>query len=171
VVVADARPEAFALPGRTHRVVVSDGMLRALTATQQQALLAHERAHLDGRHDRLRALADLAAAVNPFLFPGRRAMAYLCERAADERAGIRLGDRGLVAEAVAVAALAGRGSTGELALDRLGVVDRVHALASPAPRRVRPLWVAAAMGVAATIVVSDFHATTDFILFLRGLMV
>ncbi len=44
-------PFAYCLPGRSPRVVVSDGALRVLTAGQIAAVLAHEQAHLRRRHD------------------------------------------------------------------------------------------------------------------------
>lgn len=176
VVLADARPEAYAVPGRWHprrarrrppRVFVTAGMLRALDTAQQRALFAHERAHVEGRHHLLLAVTDLAAAVNPLLGPVRRAVAFLCERSADEHAAAETGDRALVASAVAVAALAGSGATpGTLAFDRLGVVGRVTALGVPAPGRPRLLMLAAAaLGVA--IVAADAHATDEFLQLLR----
>ena len=44
-------PVAYCLPGRSPRVVVSDGALRLLTAEQIGAVIAHEQAHLRGRHE------------------------------------------------------------------------------------------------------------------------
>lgn len=44
-------PFAYCLPGRSPRVVVSDGALRVLTAEQVGAVIAHEQAHLRRRHD------------------------------------------------------------------------------------------------------------------------
>ncbi|MEU0836662.1 M48 family metalloprotease [Streptomyces sp. NPDC005969] len=48
-VVDDPVPTAFAVLDMPGRVVVSSGMLRLLDGPERQALLAHERAHLDTR--------------------------------------------------------------------------------------------------------------------------
>jgi Zn-dependent protease with chaperone function len=107
VVMQDDRAaEAFTLPGRPGRIVVSTGMLAALDRQEQRALLAHERAHLRHGHHWFIAAAHLAAAANPLLRPLARALAFTLERWADEDAAAELGDRGLVARAVARAALA-----------------------------------------------------------------
>ncbi|MEP6851048.1 MAG: M48 family metalloprotease [bacterium] len=50
VVVQDDLPDALALPGMSGRIVVSTGMLRALSAEEKRVLLAHEAAHLTHRH-------------------------------------------------------------------------------------------------------------------------
>lgn len=47
-VLPDSAPDAYALPGRPGRVVVTAGMLRALPPDEREALFAHERAHLAG---------------------------------------------------------------------------------------------------------------------------
>jgi len=44
-------PFAYCLPGRSPRVVLSDGALRVLDAGQVAAVIAHEQAHLRHRHD------------------------------------------------------------------------------------------------------------------------
>ena len=108
-VVDDETADAYAVPGltgRQGRVVVSTGMLAALDAAQRRALLAHERAHLAGRHHLFLAAAHLAASANPLLRPVERAVAYTVERWADERAAAVTGDRRVTALAVGKAALA-----------------------------------------------------------------
>jgi Zn-dependent protease with chaperone function len=108
-VVDDETADAFAVPGltgRQGRVVVSTGMLAALDPVQRRALLAHERAHLAGRHHLFLAAAHLAASANPLLRPVERAVAYTIERWADERAAAVTGDRRATALAVGKAALA-----------------------------------------------------------------
>jgi len=178
VVVADPRPEAFAVPAQGRhgsRIVITEGMMRALGPRQRLALFAHERAHLEAGHDRLSTIAEIAAAVNPALVWARRSVAHLCERAADERAVARVGDRALVASAVATAALAMSGGTdravrpGLLAFGGLGVVQRVAALHRPA-RTDRRLVVAAAVLAGVLIIIADLEATMDFIRFARALL-
>jgi Zn-dependent protease with chaperone function len=108
-VIDDERADAFAVPGltgRQGRVVVSTGMLAVLDQAQRSALVAHERAHLAGRHHLFVAAAHLAAAANPLLRPAERAVAYTVERWADERAAEVTGDRRMTALAVGNAALA-----------------------------------------------------------------
>jgi len=105
VVSLDA-PHAFAVPGRPGRILVTRGMLTALDGEERRVVLAHERAHLHGRHHRLRAVTEVCAAVNPLLIPVREAVAYLVERSADEYAATVTGSRELVARALAKAALA-----------------------------------------------------------------
>ncbi|MES9524391.1 M48 family metalloprotease, partial [Streptomyces capoamus] len=60
-VVDSPRPDAYALPGRPHRVVVTTAMLRSLDGPEREALLAHERAHNAGGHHIALAAAELVA--------------------------------------------------------------------------------------------------------------
>lgn len=46
-------PTAYCLPGRRSRVVLTEGALATLPDDELAAVLAHERAHLRGRHDLL----------------------------------------------------------------------------------------------------------------------
>jgi Zn-dependent protease with chaperone function len=141
VVIEDEEPDAYALPGLGGRVVVSTAMLRALPSDERRVLLAHESAHLAHRHHLWVQAAFVAAAANPLLRPAARAVRGAVERWADEVAAAEVGDRALVARALARAGLArtsGRPVARPLALagaDR-GVADRARALlAGPPPRR------------------------------------
>ncbi|AIA06042.1 M56 family metallopeptidase [Streptomyces noursei] len=107
-VLPDAEPDAYALPGRPGRVVVTAGMLRALPPAEREALFAHERAHLVGRHHLFLLTAALAGACHPLLRGLRAPLAYALERWADESAAARVGDRQLTARAIGRAALAAR---------------------------------------------------------------
>jgi hypothetical protein len=143
IVVDDPVPTAFALPGSPSRIVVSSGMLRALTPGEQRALLAHERAHLRHHHHVFLLVLQLAAAVNPLLRPVAAAGAFALERWADEEAGIVVADRPLVARAVARAALATHRSPHHaLAATGGPVPQRVRALLVPPPPFRRHLVVA-----------------------------
>ncbi|MFE2506897.1 M56 family metallopeptidase [Streptomyces naganishii] len=137
-VLDDDTPVAFALPGSPGRIVVSQGMLRRLTDEERAALLAHERAHLRGRHHLFLALWRLAAAANPLLRPLAGTGAFVLERWADEEAATRVGDRPVVAHAVGRAALASTGAP-RPALAATGgeVPQRVRALLAPPPARRR----------------------------------
>ncbi|WP_405466884.1 M48 family metalloprotease [Streptomyces jietaisiensis] len=73
-------PQAFALPGAPGRIVVSCGMLRCLGDAEREALLAHERAHLRGRHHHFQTVWRLTAAVNPLLRPLAETGGFVLER-------------------------------------------------------------------------------------------
>lgn len=109
VVVQSEEVEAFAVPGRPGHVVVTTGMRQVLTEQQYEALLAHERAHLEQGHPWLMLLSDLAGAVHPALRWVSHRVSYLVERAADEHAASTVGDRKILARAIGTAALAAHG--------------------------------------------------------------
>ena len=67
VLVEHSRPVAYCVAGRHPTVILSTGALQALEPAQLSAVLAHERAHLAGRHHRLLALARIGRLVLPFL--------------------------------------------------------------------------------------------------------
>ncbi len=131
VVLPDANPYAYALPGRKDRVVVTTAMLSTLTGPERRALFAHERVHLTARHHRFLLTVQLAARANPFLRPLRTAVTYTTERWADEEAATRIGSRRIVARAVGKAALISRGAP--------AVTLAGFASAGPVPRRVAAL--------------------------------
>lgn len=106
VVTDDSAADAYTLPGWPCRIVITTGMLRALTDPERQVLLAHERAHAGGSHYLFTSAARLAAAANPLLRPVAAEVGYTVERWADERAATATGDRPLTARAIARAAMA-----------------------------------------------------------------
>ncbi|MFH9401236.1 M48 family metalloprotease [Streptomyces sp. NPDC017638] len=132
-VVDSSRPDAYALPGRPHRVVVTTAMLRALDGPEREALLAHERAHNAGGHHYALAAAEVAAHCHPALRRVRDTVRLAAERAADEAAAASVGDRRLTARAIARAALAARPAGPA----RPGFA--AGAATGPVPRRVRAL--------------------------------
>ncbi|MFJ9896309.1 M56 family metallopeptidase [Streptomyces sp. NPDC091280] len=161
-VLDTASPEAFALPGKPGRIVVSSGMLRCLGDREREALLAHERAHLHGRHHLFQTLWRLCAAVNPLLRPLSAAGGFVLERWADEEAAARVGDRKVVAHAVGRAALATSANRTRPALAATGgaVPQRVRALLAPPPRRrALPFVAGAALLVVCCASLAD--AATD----------
>ncbi|MFJ5233821.1 M56 family metallopeptidase [Kitasatospora sp. NPDC088391] len=157
-VLADERADAYALPGRPPRVVATTGMLAALSGPERAALLAHERAHLAGRHHLLLAAAEYAAACHPALRPLRGPLGYHVERWADECAAAEVGDRALTARAIGRAALAAARNP-PAPRPRLApgattgpVPRRVRALLAPAPPpRHRALRALAALALAACL--------------------
>ncbi|MCU4183132.1 M56 family metallopeptidase [Acidiferrimicrobium sp. IK] len=106
VVIDDPGPTAYAVPGWPGRIVASAGLLSAFDSTERRVVLAHEQAHLDGRHDLHLTAVALAAAVNPFLRRVPGACRLSTERWADERAAVAVGDRRVVAETIVRAAAA-----------------------------------------------------------------
>jgi beta-lactamase regulating signal transducer with metallopeptidase domain len=138
VVTDDHAADAYALPGRPGRIVVSAGMLAALDEPGRAALLAHERAHVAGRHYLFTSAAQLAAAMNPLLRPVAGSVEYSVERWADEQAATTVGDRRQVAATVARAAVAAKASgPHRRASFALGAVSLSGA--GPVPRRVAAL--------------------------------
>lgn len=181
VVLADEAADAYAAPGWPGRIVVTSGMLGALSPAEREVLLAHERAHAAGRHYLFAAAARLAAAANPLLRPLAAAVGYTLERWADEHAAAVARSRPLAARTVAKAALATRAapprkpaSAATLAAAAPAsargagpVPRRVAALLRPAPRP-RLLLVAAAVvliaicGLSVLDAASDLHALIEF---------
>lgn len=146
VVVPGPVIEAYALPGRPGRIVVSGRLLDRLDTGRRAALIAHEQAHLAGRHHLFASVARLAAAANPMLLPVARSVEYTVERWADEHAAAVTGDRRLVAETigqVALLATPGRRKAPVIAMGVVGqLTQRVSvAWAGPVPRRVAALLV------------------------------
>ena len=151
VVVPGPAVEAYALPGAPGRIVISGRLFQALDEPGRTALLAHERAHLAGRHHLFTTVAYLAAAANPVLLPLARTVDYTVERWADEHAARVTGDRRLVAATIGQVAMLATPAARPAAAAALGIVTtrprRVPARsrrisvawAGPVPRRVAAL--------------------------------
>jgi len=144
VVTDDEAADAYTLPGVPCRIVITAGMLRALSAPERQVLVAHERAHARSLHYLFTTAARLAAAANPLLRPVAAATGYAVERWADERAAAVTGDRQLVARAIARAALATTAAPPRNPSAAAGVLGAVREAArmrraGPVPRRVAAL--------------------------------
>lgn len=161
LVVADwEQPYAVAVPGRPGHIVTTSGMLRLLDGDERRVLFAHENSHLARDHHRLVAVASWAGAVNPLLVPVAALIRHLVERWADEDAVAEVGDRALVARAVAKASLATAGyrMADALGLDGAGSVQRVTALMQPrSPRQTGRLAAVATLSLCmllATVVAS-----------------
>jgi Zn-dependent protease with chaperone function len=179
--IVDDSVDAYAVPGLPGRIVITSGMLDALTDSEREVLLAHEQAHVSGCHYLFGALARLAAAANPLLRPLLAAVSYSVERWADERAASVTGNRKLVAHTIAKAALAAAASpaspagsaavlarlTGPGQFSRPGSVPRrVEALLGPPPRRrivllTLAIAVLAVCGLAAIDAAGDLHAMVE----------
>jgi Zn-dependent protease with chaperone function len=101
-------PAVYCLPGRG-RIVMTTGALRCLDARQLEAVLAHERAHLSGRHHLVLTFASALQEAFPavgFFAVAARHIGELIEAAADD-AAIRREHRLTLAGALLAVATAG----------------------------------------------------------------
>ena len=154
-VVAGERPAAYCVVGRPDTIVVTTAAVRALDGPELDAVLAHEAAHIAGRHHHLlmvlRALAASLAHL-PLFTRGAVAVAELLEMCADDRAASRHGPRSLVAGMLALASPLP--PAGGLAMAATATAARARRLLDPANRSTR--WchrVATSATIAATIAV------------------
>jgi Zn-dependent protease with chaperone function len=138
VVLDAAQPAAYCVPGRPATIVVTSGALGVLDRAQLTAVLAHERAHLAGRHHLLIALSrGLSASFPavPLFTLGPAEVARLAEMCADDAAARRSGPPALIAALLAM----GTGAAvpaAALAASACAVTARVQRLLEP-PRRAR----------------------------------
>ena len=132
VLVEHDQPAAYCVAGRQPTVILTTGAVQALDPGQLDAVLAHERAHLTGRHHRLLALARIGREVLPFLPLMRDAeeqVARLVELHADDAAARARDPRLLATALVVLATSASPAST--LAAGATDSVQRIHRLLGP----------------------------------------
>ncbi|MEU6037774.1 M56 family metallopeptidase [Actinomadura sp. NPDC047616] len=148
LVLEHRQPMAYCLPGRHRCVVLTTGALDCLDEGQLAAVLAHERAHLRGRHD----LAVTVAAAIERAFPGvplfraaHQEIAHLVELVADDAAA-RRHDRATVAAALVTLA-AGRAPAGALGASGSLALHRVRRLLAPHRPLSRPARLGGGLGV------------------------
>jgi Zn-dependent protease with chaperone function len=133
VLLEHSEPIAYCVAGRRPTVILSTGALQALAPAELSAVLAHERAHLTGRHHRLLALARIGWMVLPFLPLMREAdaqVARLVEMLADDAAA-RTSDPRSLATALVVLAT-GDSPAPALAASATDSVQRIRRLLRPA---------------------------------------
>ncbi|MDS1270872.1 M56 family metallopeptidase [Lipingzhangella sp. LS1_29] len=121
-VVEHATPVAYCLPGRTGDIVLSTAALQTLDDSERAAVLAHERAHLRGRHDLHRIWArglERAFGCVAVFATGRAAVDRLTELVADD-AGSRANGPLTVASAVLRLAQGNAPATGRAAAAAAG---------------------------------------------------
>jgi hypothetical protein len=135
IIVDHDRPAAYCLPHGRHRVVVSTAALDLLPPAQLHAVLAHERAHLRGRHHVLLAVAAALAhafgRIPLFALAGRQ-LPGLAEMAADDAAA-RRHDPGELAAALVTLARAGT-QTAALTAGGPAAMTRIQRLLAPPPQ-------------------------------------
>jgi Zn-dependent protease with chaperone function len=138
--LAHDRPLAFSMAGRPGVVVATEGLVRHLDNTAVEAVLAHERAHLRGRHHLLIAVADALRTAVPFLPLFRQAppaISELIELSADV-AAVRDCGRAAVRSALLMVSSHGAPST-SLAMAQHAVDMRMARLLTgpPPPGKLR----------------------------------
>ena len=133
-VLDGAVPFAYCVPGRAPRVVVTEAALDTLAPDELRAVLAHEQAHLDARHDLVRESFVALHQAFPVLVRSRQArdaVGLLLEMLADDAARTRSSD---TAMAGALEAFVGH----RRHRDRRPARARAHpALRRPPPRHRR----------------------------------
>ncbi|MGI9085046.1 MAG: M56 family metallopeptidase [Aeromicrobium sp.] len=132
-VVTDRRAAAYCLPGRNPQIVVTTGALDSLNDEELSVVLAHERAHIRGRHD----FAVVGAAALRRAFPfvplfcrAAEETIALLEMQADDAAA-KVGDRRVLATAL-VRLAEGPAPMGALAAGTQAALQRVSRLVQPA---------------------------------------
>lgn len=144
------RAVAYCLPGLRPQIVLSSGALAALTTGQLDAVLAHEQAHVKGRHDLVVQPFVAWARTVPFLPSASRALAAvgaLIEMLADDTAlrRCRPDDLSAALRQLADERFADtRSAGGDLARQLTARTDRLTATTRPLARPVTALIYAAA---------------------------
>jgi Zn-dependent protease with chaperone function len=153
LIVDDERRGVYCLAGRPPTIVITRAALKALDDAQLAAVLAHERAHLHGRHHLLLAVTGALATILPRarLFTGGAAeIARLVEMRADDVAARGHGGDTVV-DALVALTLGGpknsAGAPGAAALGAagVGVADRVQRLLFPPD--ITRAWLAQTLAV------------------------
>ena len=150
------RPAVYCLPGR-RRIVLTTGALTCLDDGELDAVLAHERAHLSGRHHwcwRSPWRCERAFPAVGFFAVAARQVAYLVEIAADD-AAVRRAPRLTVASALLAVAAAGV-PAGALGAGGSAAARRIQRLINPPPRdsRARQAVTCVALATAAALAIA-----------------
>lgn len=150
LVVTHPTPAAYCVPGRRGTVVFTSAALAVLGPGQAAAVLAHERAHLRGRHHLVLTAADALRAAFPFVpaFTTAQAqLAQLVEMRADDVALSSCEPRVLATALLALAG--GPAPAGTVGAGGTTAAARAHRLTRPA----RPLgWPRSALTTATAVV-------------------
>lgn len=166
VVDADERT-AYCVAGAPPAIVVTTGAIAALDSDELQAVLAHERAHLDGHHPRivtaLRGLALVFPRVK-LMTRGASDVARLLEMCADDSAARRFGEHTLL---TGLMTLAGATPAQALGAADVALLNRAERLALPPT-----LWtrLGARAGLFGAMTVIALAPITTFALGASGLL-
>lgn len=170
-VLPSDEPVAFSVGFGARRTLVSTGLVRSLSASALDVVLAHESAHRARRDGAWNVLVHLAgwAHLPATARSLHRDLATACEQACDDRAAEAIGDRFAVATALlAVARMrtaTPRASTALLAFGAGQLESRVRALVDDVPRRRLPRGGEAlmiALSITLAVLVADpLHHTLE----------
>lgn len=140
VVVEAVRPAAYCVVGRPNAIVVTSGAIDSLDPVQLKAVLAHEDAHIPGRHHYilmvLRALAVALPHV-PIFTGAHDSVAELLEMCADDAAARSVGSHPLL---TGLLALASHSSPIPEGLAAAGTAVKVRAVRLARPSRRHVQW-------------------------------
>jgi len=162
LIVEAPRPMAYCLPGRDGLVVVTTAARNALTRPELSAVLAHERAHLAGRHHVVLLLGQVLARVLPFLplfAQLERHLPLLLEMCADDDAARSFG-RGTVARAIA-AMTSAPAPAGTFGMGGESMLLRARRLDRPIPRWRRRLTAIVGVMVIVLLSAGPYLVTID----------
>ena len=160
VVVEATEPAAYCVSGRPSVIVVTSAAVSALDGRELAAVLAHERAHLAGRHSLAVTTLRGLAAVFPKLTlmrEGASQVPRLLEMCADDASARRHGRAPLLSGLIALCRAA---PAGALAAADVAVLARVERLAAPPAEPAIARARAALTSVVAVIVAGPFLTVT-----------
>lgn len=167
IVVDSSRPAAYCIPGKGGLIAITSGALELLDGPEVEAVLAHERAHLAGRHHLLVALAQAgrrAFGRLPLFARLPERIGQLVELAADDAAA-RHASRNTLARSllnvaaaqVPVEALAASGGDTVVRIERL-----LDTPAAPGPAGVGTILGGNAAAVVAPVLIVAIPIITAF---------
>jgi Zn-dependent protease with chaperone function len=146
-----AERTAYCVSGKPPAIVVTSAAVAALDDQELGAVLAHERAHLDGHHPRVVTTLRGLALVFPWLVlitRGSVEVSRLLEMCADDVAARRYGHQVLL---TGLMALAGGSPAAALGAADIAVLNRAQRLAVPPAHRAR-VRAQAALTSASTVI-------------------
>jgi Zn-dependent protease with chaperone function/uncharacterized membrane protein len=163
VMVEAPKAAAYCVAGRPPAIVVTSAARAALDDRQLAAVLAHERAHLDGRHamivSALRALAAVFPRVS-LITEGAQQVSRLLEMCADDVAVRRHSSQSLLSGLITLCTAA---PAEALAAADLAVLARAERLARPPQESMKVKTRAALTGVIAIMAAGPLIAVADCI--------
>lgn len=142
VVIDAPHRAAYCVAGRPYAIVVTSAALDALDKRQLDAVLAHERAHLVGRHPQLLAVLRSLAATFPritLFTSGATEVALLLEICADDSAARRHDRRSLLGGLIALST-PGLIPANAMGATNIAVLARARRLTSPPRSAERVTW-------------------------------
>ena len=159
MVIEAAAPAAFCVPGRSAQIVVTRGALDTLSTRELDGVLAHEAAHLRGRHNLAVALSQILARAFPRIRLFQVATLEtreLIELLADDAALLRVDRVNLASAIVSLAEM--KAPAAAMAMAQEAAVLRVSRLLSPGPPLARWRYRVAALGALVVVLTPMFIA-------------